>query len=127
MSVQAVDKFSAGEFTMNRLTVYKASSFWLRLRGLLGRSPLKETEALHIEPCADVHSFGMKYALDIVFLNSAGTVIKTGLLKPNSWMKCKGARAVIELKAGCAERYGLLEGMCANDLNYISIGDRNEL
>jgi len=111
---------------MKSLKVYQAKTFVQRLRGLLGRTQLNECEALHIEPCKDVHSFGMKYPLDIVFLNDAGKIVKTGLLKPNSWMKCKDAQSVIELKAGCAQRHGFSVGEFAIDLNYQSIGERNE-
>jgi len=108
------------------LTVYAASTFMQRLRGLLGRTELGDSEALHIAPCSDVHSFGMRYPLDIVFLNETGEVMKTAVLKPNSWMKCKGAKSVVELRAGCAKRHGIVVGKSLNAMNTRTIGERNE-
>lgn len=111
---------------IDSLTVYEATSFVQRLRGLLGRLALDKHEALHIAPCRDVHSFGMKYSLDIVFLGEDRNVIKVGLLKPNRWMMCKEAKSVIELKAGAAQKYGLSVGTKVQDIDVISIGKRNE-
>jgi len=88
------------------LKVYSADTFFLRFRGLLGRRELQEDEALHIHPCKDVHTFGMKYDLDIVFLDDAGSVIKIDSLEPNRWAFCKGAKSVLEFKAGCAQLHG---------------------
>lgn len=107
-------------------TLYKANTFMQRLRGLLGRTELREHEALHISPCADVHSFGMKYAIDVVFLGDTGEVLKTGFLKPNSWLKCKGAESVVEFKAGYTARHGIAVGDSLNTLNSKAIGERNE-
>lgn len=92
--------------SISALNVYSADSFYLRLRGLLGRRELQMNEALHIRPCSDVHTFGMKYDLDIVFLDSTGSVLKIESLKPNCWAYCKGAKSVLEFKAGCAQQHG---------------------
>lgn len=92
--------------SMNELNVYSASTFLQRFRGLLGRRELNSNEALHIQPCSDVHTFGMKYDLDIVFLDKAGAVLKIASLAPNRWSFCKGAKSVLEFKAGCAQLHG---------------------
>lgn len=97
---------SNSQSTLKPLKVYSAHTFYLRLRGLLGRRELETNEALHIQPCSDVHTFGMKYDLDIVFLDSAGSVLKVDSLRPNRWSYCKGAKAVLEFKAGCALLHG---------------------
>ena len=111
---------------IDSLTVYEATSFIQRLQGLLGRSALDYQEALHIAPCRDVHSFGMKYSLDILFLDTDRNIVKTGLLKPNRWMLCKEASSVIELKEGGAQLYGLSVGTKVKDIDTLSIGKRNE-
>jgi protein-S-isoprenylcysteine O-methyltransferase Ste14/uncharacterized membrane protein (UPF0127 family) len=52
-----------------------------RLTGLLGSYPPDLRRALYIIPCNAVHTFGMRYALDIAFLDGEGSVVRliTGL------------------------------------------------
>ena len=52
-----------------------ADDWWQRLRGLLGRPPLKHGEGLLISPCRSVHMIGMKFGLDVVFLARDGRVV----------------------------------------------------
>jgi len=108
----------------SELIMYEAYSFYDRLRGLLGRQPLNGFEALLISPCTHVHSFGMKYSLDIVFLDLYGVVMKTVKLHPNSWCTCNGAKSVIELKAGYAEQYGFVPGKRIRTMRSASITAR---
>lgn len=116
--------------TDSDLTLYSADNFLLRLRGLLGRRELQHDEALHIQPCHDVHTFGMKYDLDIVFLDDSGTVLKVDSLEPNRWAFCKGAKSVLEFKSGCARLHGYDEQLNekkvlnTNDVVIKSIGER---
>lgn len=55
--------------------VLLADSFVLRLRGLLFRPRLAEGEGLYLVPCRSIHMFGMRYAIDALFLNRAGVVV----------------------------------------------------
>ncbi|HZI75561.1 MAG TPA: DUF192 domain-containing protein [Gemmatimonadales bacterium] len=49
---------------------------WLgRLRGMLGRPAPKPGEGLLLTPCTSVHMYGMRYPLDVVFLDREGTVV----------------------------------------------------
>ena len=48
-----------------------------RRRGLLGRERLPEGTALVIAPCAAVHTFFMRFTIDIVFARRDGLVVKT--------------------------------------------------
>ena len=52
-----------------------ADNFWRRLRGLLGRSGLEAGEGLVIRPCNSVHMLGMRFPLDVLYLDRAGTVL----------------------------------------------------
>lgn len=52
-----------------------ADGWWSRLRGLLGRGPLGPGEALMLVPCRAVHMFGMRYPLDVAFLDERGGVV----------------------------------------------------
>ena len=95
--------------------VQKTESAIERTRGLLGKPALEEDEALWIAPCNSVHTFGMKHALDIVYVNRRGIIKKTvSGLAPRRASLCLGAKSVIELKSGMI------------DNNRITIGDRVE-
>lgn len=76
---------------------------WSRLRGLLARPRLRgdAQQALWLRPCGSVHTVGMAYPLDIVFLDRAGRVLDwcEGLL-PWRARRCKGATQTIELAPG---------------------------
>lgn len=56
--------------------IQPAGSFRSRLKGLLGTEALPEGEGLWISPCAGVHSFGMRYEIDLVFLDGEERVLK---------------------------------------------------
>ena len=80
-------------------------------RGLLGRDSLDPTEGLLFDngrftPFMWMHMFFMRFAIDIVFLNRAGRVIRINRdLRP--WRVSSivfGARHALELAAGAAER-----------------------
>jgi len=84
-----------------------ADTPWTRLRGLLGRPPLGADgqEALLLRPCGAVHTFGMRYPLDIVFLDKRGCVLGVhAALPPGRMRHCRGARQTLELAAGALAR-----------------------
>ena len=71
---------------------------WERMRGLLGRPSLTSNEALLIRPCSSVHMLGMRYALDIAYLNNSGEVIKTvSSLRPMAISACFSASSTLEM------------------------------
>lgn len=79
-----------------------ADRFFPRLCGLLGKKALAEGEALLIYPCNMVHSLGMRFTIDVVFLDAKFTVVYllTGL-KPNRiGPLVREARYALELPAG---------------------------
>ena len=89
-----------------------ADTHWTRLRGLLGTHTLPDGDGLWIKPCRQVHMFGMRYAIDVVFLDAAQSVVGlTSDLQP--WRVSplvKAAATVLELPAGTIKRTGLREG-----------------
>ena len=91
--------------------VMRTSNPWDRLRGLLGRAPLQAGEGLLITPCASVHTLGMGYALDLVFLDGDGRVRKlvTGLA-PLRMAACPGAAMTLELAGGALRQMRLQVG-----------------
>ena len=83
---------------------YRASRLSARLAGLLFTPDLAADEALWIEPCSSVHSFGLRAAIGCVFVDTAGTVMRVvDPLPRGRAVMCRGARAVIELPAGHAQ------------------------
>ena len=81
--------------------VWRADRWYLRLRGLLVRPPLQPGEGLLIIPCESVHTFGMNYALDLLFLSRSGSVVgwRTGV-RPWRAAWCRGAHMTVEMAAG---------------------------
>lgn len=48
--------------------VQTASSFFTRLKGLVGTSDLKPSQALWIVPCSGIHTWFMKFPIDVIFV-----------------------------------------------------------
>jgi uncharacterized protein len=90
----------------------EARSFWARGRGLMGHPGLAPGEGLLIEPCSSVHSFFMRFAIDVVFVNRQDQVVGlTEAMPPNRpFAGAWGARYVIELPAGTIAATGTEAG-----------------
>jgi uncharacterized protein len=87
------------------------TSFMERSRGLLGRRPLTESEALGLVPCAAVHTFGMRYVLDVVFCDRDDRVVRIArALAPGGVAAVWRARSVWELRGDVADRLALVPG-----------------
>jgi len=83
------------------MRVLVARSFLQRARGLLGRTHLAADEALLLRPCSSVHTFGMCFAIDVVFIDPQGVVVAVReALGPWRFARCRGAAAVLEMAAG---------------------------
>lgn len=76
-----------------------------RLRGLLGRRALASGEGLLLRPACSIHTAGMRFAIDAVFLDGEHRVLRVAEdMRPWRLASCRGARSVLELPAGtCAE------------------------
>ncbi len=81
-----------------------ARGVWARGRGLLGRAGLGPGEALVISPCGSIHTFGMRFAIDTVFLDASGRCLAVARdLRPGRvGPMVRGARTVVELPVGGA-------------------------
>lgn len=91
------------------LQVRVADTFFARLRGLLGIR-LAPTTALYIRPCQSIHMWGMRVALDVVFVDAAGVVLRVCEAKPFQIKSEPRASAVLECAAGTAQRLHLAPG-----------------
>jgi uncharacterized membrane protein (UPF0127 family) len=86
-----------------------AESFRDRSRGLLGRDGLEG--ALLLRPCHQVHSFGMRFPIDVAFCTKDLVVVRTLSLRPGRITRPSLRRCcVIEAEAGAFERWQLRPG-----------------
>lgn len=95
-----------------KLEVMLATTPLARMRGLLARPPLRGGQALFISPCNMIHTVGMGYAIDVVFLRRDGLVLKVAPGVPPRRMRGHlRAASVLELAAGEAARCGIVPGV----------------
>jgi uncharacterized membrane protein (UPF0127 family) len=92
------------------LRVHEARGAVARGRGLGGLDALPAERALRLRARA-VHTFTMRFALDLIWLGSRGEVVRVDRdVPPRRHRACARARAVIETNAGCADHF-LLRGV----------------
>lgn len=73
-----------------------------RRKGLLGRTEMSPDEGMYITPCECVHTFGMKFPIDVAFLDAEGRILRVHhALKPRRLSRLVfRADGVLELAAG---------------------------
>ncbi len=82
-----------------------AASGKQRRKGLLGRAALAADEGLWIGPCESVHTFFMRFAIDLVYLDRRNRVRKVrSAVPPWRLSACLGAHSVLELAPGTIEK-----------------------
>ncbi|EQC46829.1 DUF192 domain-containing protein [Bacteriovorax sp. Seq25_V] len=93
-------KKQSGELIAEKIKI--ADSFFARLIGLMFKGPLVEFDSLLIKKCNSIHTFFMKYPIDVVFMNKNFKVVRVYRnIKP--WRMTRivfGATQVIEFEAG---------------------------
>jgi uncharacterized protein len=88
-----------------------ADTAFRRLRGLLGRRELSPGDGIVLRPGWSIHTAFMLFPIDVAFVDADQVVVKVVQnLKPFRASFCRGARDVVELAAGEAERRGLRSG-----------------
>ncbi|MCZ7590600.1 MAG: DUF192 domain-containing protein [Gaiella sp.] len=92
-------------------SVTVADSTGRRLRGLLGKKDLPSGHGVLLRPAWSIHTAFMRFPIDVVFLDADQIVVKVvPSLQPFHTASCRGAREVVELRAGECERRGLALG-----------------
>ncbi|TVT27364.1 DUF192 domain-containing protein [Salinicoccus cyprini] len=88
----------------------QAHSFWSRFKGLMFKCSMPSDSALHLYPCRSIHTFFMKFNIDVIYLDEENKVvgIETNLIPGKIGWRYKDARSVIELPAG--KLYGVSTG-----------------
>jgi len=95
--------------TKNQLVVAhlaEANTLWSRLRGLLGRTSLPDDEGMLFDLNNSIHTFFMKFAIDVVFVDKNWRVVKTfAAVKPGRMIwPILTARATLEFSEGTIAR-----------------------
>jgi uncharacterized membrane protein (UPF0127 family) len=76
--------------------------------GLLKDSELSPGAGILLEPCEGVHTFGMKFPIDIVFLNRQRKIVALYADVPARRLRLSWrAHSTLELPAGSIQRFGL--------------------
>jgi len=87
------------------VAVYRAETLAARTKGLAGLDELPDGVALWIARTRSVHSFGMRFALDLVWLDAKGAVVRVDRsVPPRRNRLCRRARSLCEASAGQADR-----------------------
>ncbi|WP_443078617.1 DUF192 domain-containing protein [Streptomyces sp. NBC_01497] len=87
-----------------------AASYGTRRRGLLGRDGIDG--ALLLTPCGSVHTFGMRFAIDVAYLDRRMRVLGVATLRPGRMpLPRLRARHVLEAEAGTMAGWGLRTGV----------------
>ena len=102
------------------LRVRRACGFLERARGLLARPAVAPGCGLLLHGVNAVHGFGMCRAIDLVFLDDRCIVLRSVRLAPWRIARCAAASAVLEMRAGEADRLQLRTG---SRLELRAVGD----
>lgn len=90
-------------------TVEVATARRARARGLIGRPGLDG--AFVLRPCRQVHTFGMRFAVDVAFCDRAGRVLHSARLRPRRVSRIVPRAAyALEAEAGAFARWRLAVG-----------------
>jgi uncharacterized membrane protein (UPF0127 family) len=82
-----------------------------RRRGLLGLDRMPAGQALVIAPCSAIHTFSMRFAIDVAFITKAGRIVKVRSgVQPQRLAASFMAYAVIELASGTLQNCGTTAG-----------------
>ena len=77
-----------------------------RLKGLAKLDAMPPSMALHIPRCWSVHTFTMRFPLDLIWLARDGSVVRIDEAVPPRRMRtCVRARSVVECNAGTARAF----------------------
>lgn len=96
--------------TQGREQVYQdvkvASNFYQRFVGLMGKQQLNDGEGLLLMKCSSIHTCFMRFAIDVLYLDTKFRVLDCETVYPWRLGKLvKGACHILELPAGCGSRF----------------------
>lgn len=92
--------------------VMVADTFVTRLKGLMFTKKLPEEDALHIIPCNGIHTFNMRYSIDVIYLDKSQIIIAIDEdVHPRRMGRpIKNAVSVVELPTGRVKKLAIKIG-----------------
>ena len=88
------------------LRVVRAERRPERMRGLARLDAMPRAYALHLPRCRSVHTFTMRFPLDLIWLGRDGRPVRVDRdVPPNRLRQCLRARSVVEANAGTADAF----------------------
>jgi uncharacterized protein len=98
-TVEVINESNAGALLVKAEV---ADTFFRRLKGLLGRRELPAGRGMLLKPANSIHTIGMKFAIDVIFTDREGTILKIIEKMPPGKISplVKGAHCVIETAGG---------------------------
>ncbi|MCC7460000.1 MAG: DUF192 domain-containing protein [Proteobacteria bacterium] len=104
--------FNQTRQTLIASDVQKAHSMLKRMKGLLGKKHMPENFGMWISPCSSIHTFFMKFSIDVVFLSPDHQVVKVlhsfAPFRLSSWVN--SSQSVLELAGGVLQKTGTQVG-----------------
>ena len=106
--IKVVNK-TKGIVVADRVSV--AKSFWSRLKGLMFRSGMGENEGLIFYDAPSIHTFFMRFPIDVVFMDRQQRVVKISrALKPWRITSCFGSSLTLEIPANRSSAVSMESG-----------------
>lgn len=88
------------------LALREARSPRARMLGLARLDDMPADEALLIPRCGSVHTFGMRFPIDVIFLDRRGELLSVRReVRPRRFVGARRAKSVVETRAGLADRF----------------------
>ena len=89
-----------------------ADTFFKRLKGLMFSKELPDEKSLLILPCNEIHTFNMKYSIDVLYLDKNNNILAIDEdMKPGRiGRRVKESAAVVELPMGKIKKEGIEAG-----------------
>jgi uncharacterized membrane protein (UPF0127 family) len=89
-----------------RVPIVELNGWFKRLMGLMFKLEIHEEVFYLLSPCNSIHTFNMKLAIDVVFLDQNNRVLKLyENVGKNKMIRCKGANKVLEGRVGLVSHY----------------------
>ena len=107
MAAELDERFTGLPVTEHgHLLVIEARTHRSRRRGLSRLAALPAEHALHIPQTPSVHTFGMRFPLDLIWLDGTGTIVRVDRhVAPRRLRFCRSGRSVIECNGGHADAF----------------------
>ena len=82
-----------------------ANTFWKRFWGWMGKRQVSDEQGIILAPCNAIHTFGMRFAIDVIFLDQNQKVLMFIMnVPPGRMLRCPHAHFVVELVGGTLDR-----------------------